>query len=86
MSTACAVSFTLYKVSFFVISALSYSGKSRWFKRVSTLLNMSTVSALNWNLRDIMTTATFLLLAFGVADATEDRVTDGKHIYPKVYY
>ena len=86
MSTACAVSFTLYKVSFFVISALSYSGKSRWFKRVSTLLNMSTVSALNWNLRDIMTTATFLLLAFGVANATEDRVTDGKHIYPKVYY
>ena len=86
MSTACAVSFTLYKVSFFVISALSYSGKSRWFKRVSTLLNMPTVSALNWNLRDIMTTATFLLLAFGVANATEDRVTDGKHIYPKVYY
>ena len=88
MSTACAVSFTLYKVSFFVISALSYLGKSRWFKRVSTLLNMSTVSALNWNLRDIMTTAacTFLLLAFGVDNATEDQVTDGKHIYPKVYY
>ena len=88
MSTTCAVSFTLYKVSFFVISALSYSGKSRWFKRVSTLLNMSTVSSLNWNLRDIMTTAAcpFLLLAFGVANATEDQVTDGKHIYPKVYY
>ena len=35
-----------------------------------------------------MTTATctFLLLAFGVAIATEDQVTDGKHIYPKVYY
>ena len=49
---------------------------------------MSAVSALNWNLRDIMTTAacTFLLLAFGVANATEDQVTDGKHIYPKVYY
>ena len=49
---------------------------------------MSAVSALNWNLRDIMTTAacTFLLFAFGVANATEDKVTDGKHIYPKVYY
>ena len=35
-----------------------------------------------------MTTAacTFLLLAFGVANTTEDQVTDGKHIYPKVYY
>ena len=49
---------------------------------------MSTVSALNWNLRDIMTTATctYLLFAFGIANATEDQVTDGKHIYPKVYY
>ena len=35
-----------------------------------------------------MTTAacTFLLLAFGVSNATEDQVTDSKHIYPKVYY
>ena len=49
---------------------------------------MSTVSALNWNLRDIMTTAAciYLLFAFGIANATEDQVTDGKHIYPKVYY
>ena len=49
---------------------------------------MSTVSALNWNLPDIMTTVacTYLLFAFRVANATEDQVTDGKHIYPKVYY
>ena len=27
-------------------------------------------------------TCTFLLFAFGVANATEDQVTDGKHIHP----
>ena len=27
-------------------------------------------------------TCTFLLFAFGVANATEDQVTDGKHIRP----
>ena len=44
-------------------------------------MSISIVSALNWNLRDIMRTAlrTFLLFAFGVANATEDPVTDGKH-------
>ena len=47
-----------------------------------------TVSALNWNLQDIKTTAacTFLLFVLGVANATEDQVTNGKYIYPKVYY
>ena len=74
MRTACAVSFTLQR--------------SRWFQRVLTSLNTSIVSALNWNLRAIMTTAacTFLLIAFGVAIASEDQLTNGKHIYPKLYY
>ena len=85
MNTACAVSFTLHKVSFFVISALTYSGGSSWFKRISTSLNISTVSVLNFNLRDIMRTAacTLLLFVFGVANATADQVTDGKYIHPK---
>ena len=85
MNTACAVSFTLHKFSFFVISALTYSAGSSCFKRISTSLNISTVSVLNLNLRDIMRTAacTLLLFAFGVANATEDQVTDGKYIHPK---
>ena len=29
---------------------------------------------------------TYLLTAFGVAIASEDQLTDGKHIYPKLYY
>ena len=88
LSNACDVSFTLHKISFFVISALTYSGESFWFKRILTLLNISTISAQNLILRDIMRTAacTLLLFAFGVAYPTEDQVTSGKHIHPLLYY
>ena len=50
---------------------------------ISSSLNISIVSALNWSLRDIMRTAAcfFLLFVFGVANATEDQVTNGKHIH-----
>ena len=83
VSNACAVSFPLHKVSFFVISALTYSGGSRWFKRISASINISIMSVLNWNLRDTMRNAAFTLLLFacGVANATEDQFTDGKHIH-----
>ena len=81
---AYAVSFTFDKISFFVISALTHSGESLWFKRILTLLNISTVNAQNLILRDIMRTAgcILLLFAFGVANATEGQVTNGKHIHP----
>ena len=51
---------------------------------ISTSLNISTVSALNESLQEIMKNAarTLLLLALGVANATEDQVTNGKHIHP----
>ena len=50
---------------------------------ISSSLNISIVSALNWSLRDIMRTTSciFLFFAFGVTNATEDRVTNGKHIH-----
>ena len=88
LSNACAVSFTLHKVSFFVISALTYSGESFWFKRILTLLNISTISAQNLILQDIMRTVACILLlfAFGVANPTEDQVTSGKRIHLLVYY
>ena len=82
---AYAVSFTFDKISFFVISALTHSGESLWFKRNLTLLNISTVNAQNLILRpDIMRTTgcILLLFVFGVANATEDQVTNGKHIHP----
>lgn len=85
LCNACAVSFTFHKISFFVISALTHSGESLWFKRNLTLLNISTVNAQNLILRsDIMRTTgcILLLFVFGVANATEDQVTNGKHIHP----
>ena len=62
-----------------------------WFKRILTLLNVWTVYAQtlsNFILRDIMRTAarTLLLFAFGIANATEDQVTNGKHTNPSVDY
>ena len=83
LCNACAVSFTFHKISFFVISALTHSGESLWFKRNLTLLNISTVNAQNLILRDIMRTTgcILLLFAFGVANATEDQFTNGKHIH-----
>ena len=62
-----------------------------WFKRILTLLNVWTVYAQtlsNFILRDIMRTAarTLLLFAFGIANATEDQVTNGKHTHPSLYY
>ena len=47
---------------------------------ISTSLNISTVSALNRSIQEIMKNAarTFLLFALDVANATKDKVTEGK--------
>ena len=47
---------------------------------IATSLNISTVSALNRSIQEIMKNAarTFLLFALGVANATKDKVTEGK--------
>ena len=55
------VSFTFHKVSFFFISALTYSVGSRWFKRISF---RSFVSALKWNLQDIRSWGLLLALFY----------------------
>ena len=55
---------------------------------ISTSLNISTLSVLNWSPKDIMRNAACALLvfAFGIANAIEDQVIDGKHIYPLNMY
>ena len=55
-----------------------------WFQPYWTV---STISALNWNLVDILRTAicTIFLFAFGDINVTEDYATNGKHISPFVF-
>ena len=62
-----------------------YKSASLSFRQLcSSNTSFSTVSALNWNLREILKTAicTIFQFAFDVTNATENYATNDKHIYP----